>query len=143
MPDEQVYDSPVEWVARHVRSYVETAGRKGHRKWGAPTLLLTTRGRKTGRLRRTALIYGQDGERYVVVGSNGGSRANPNWYFNLTEHPDVTVQVEADVFPARARVARDGERARLWRLMTEIWPTYDNYQAKVKREIPVVVLERQ
>ena len=83
------------------------------------------------------------GDGYVVVGSNGGARANPNWYFNLTEHPDVTVRVEAEVFSARARVARDAERARLWRIMTEIWPTYDNYQSRVKREIPVVVLERQ
>jgi deazaflavin-dependent oxidoreductase (nitroreductase family) len=83
------------------------------------------------------------GDGYVVVGSNGGARANPNWYFNLTEHPDVAVRVEAEVFSARARVARDAERARLWRIMTEIWPTYDNYQSRVKREIPVVVLERQ
>jgi deazaflavin-dependent oxidoreductase (nitroreductase family) len=126
-----------------VRSYVETAGRNGHRKWGAPTLVLTTRGRKTGKLRRTALIYGRDGDGYVVVGSNGGARANPNWYFNLTEHPHVTVRVEAEVFSARARIARDAERAGLWRIMTEIWPTYDNYQSRVKREIPVVVLERQ
>ncbi|HEX6233192.1 MAG TPA: nitroreductase family deazaflavin-dependent oxidoreductase [Jiangellaceae bacterium] len=142
MPDEQVYDSPIDWVARHVRTYVESGGRKGHHKWGAPTLLLTTRGRKTGKLRRTALIYGRDGDRYVVVGSNGGARTNPDWYFNLREHPDVTVQVEGEVFAARARPADPEERPRLWRIMTQIWPTYETYQARLKREIPVVVLER-
>jgi deazaflavin-dependent oxidoreductase (nitroreductase family) len=137
---EQVHDSPIDWVGRHVRRYVDSRGRIGHRRWGAEILLLTTRGRKTGKLRRTALIYGRDGESYVVVGSNGGARANPAWYLNLLEHPDVTVQVVDHVFAARARPAAADERPRLWRIMTEIWPTYDTYQAKVKREIPVVVL---
>jgi deazaflavin-dependent oxidoreductase (nitroreductase family) len=139
--DEQVHYSPIDWVGRHVRSYVDSGGRTGNRRWGAEILLLTTRGRKTGKLRRTALIYGRDGKTYIVVGSNGGARANPAWYLNLLEHPDVTVQVVGDVFPARARPADAAERRRLWQIMTEIWPTYDTYQAKVKREIPVVVLD--
>ena len=141
-PQEKVYDSPTGWVARHVRGYVETDGRKGHRWSGVSTLLLTTRGRKTGKLRRTALIYGEDRDRYLVVGSKGGAKTHPSWYLNLVEHPEVHLQVGADKFPARARPATAREKPRLWKLMTSIWPEYDRYQARTDRDIPVVILER-
>ncbi|MBA3728830.1 MAG: nitroreductase family deazaflavin-dependent oxidoreductase [Actinobacteria bacterium] len=140
-PQEEVFESPTGWVARHVRRYVETDGRSGHRWGGAHTLLLTTRGRKSGKLRRTALIYGRDGDRYLVVASKGGAEKHPSWYLNLTENPDVQVQVGADRFAARALTAAADEKLRLWRLMASIWPEYDRYQAKTKRDIPVVVLE--
>jgi deazaflavin-dependent oxidoreductase (nitroreductase family) len=140
--EEEVLDSPTRWVARHVRRYVETDGRSGHRWNGRNTLLLTTRGRRSGRLRRTALIYGRDGDRYVVVASNGGARNHPYWYLNLTAHPEVQVQVQAERFAARARTAGAGERPRLWRMMAGIWPDYERYQRRTGREIPVVVLER-
>jgi deazaflavin-dependent oxidoreductase (nitroreductase family) len=140
--DEEVIDSPEGWVASHIRRYVKTSGEKGH-QWrkGVFTLLLTTRGRKTGKLHRTALIYGRDGDAYVVVGSNAGSRRHPAWYHNLSANPDVYVQVKSEVFPARARTATGEERARLWKMMSTIWPYYEGYQRKTKREIPVVVLE--
>jgi deazaflavin-dependent oxidoreductase (nitroreductase family) len=142
MADEPtVYDSPRGWVARHISSYVETGGRRGHRWNGVETLLLTTRGRKTGKLRRTALIYGKDGDRYVVVASTGGARNHPEWYLNLVANPGVTVQVKANVFGAAASPASGSERTRLWEQMAEIWPDYDAYQQKTKRTIPVVVLE--
>jgi deazaflavin-dependent oxidoreductase (nitroreductase family) len=138
----EVFDSPTGWVARHVRHYVETDGRTGHRWGGVYTLLLTTCGRKSGKLRRTGLIYGEDGGRYLVVASRGGAKKHPSWYLNLVEHPEVQVQVGADTFPARARTASSEEKARLWQLMTSIWPEYDRYQAKTTRDIPVVILER-
>jgi deazaflavin-dependent oxidoreductase (nitroreductase family) len=138
-PDE-VIDSPVGWVARHVRTYVASGGRKGHRWYGCDTLLLVTRGRRSGTLRRTALIYGVDGDRYVVVGSNGGSAEHPQWYRNLVADPLVRVQVRDSTFAARARTATGEERATLWREMVEIFPQYDRYQKRTKREIPVVVL---
>ena len=140
---ERVFDSPTGWVARHVHRYVKTDGRNGHRWSGVYTLLLTTRGRKSGKLRRTALIYGRDGERYLVVGSKGGSERHPSWYLNLLDHPEVDVQVGADRFSARARPSTPEERPRLWRIMTSIWPEYDRYQARTSREIPVVILERR
>jgi deazaflavin-dependent oxidoreductase (nitroreductase family) len=140
---EQVYDSPRGWVGRHVREYVETDGRKGHRWSGVDTLLLTTRGRKTGKLRRTALIYGRDGDRYLVVASSGGSRSHPSWYPNLSANPEVHVQVGADRFDARAVTASLKERPRAWGLMATIWPEYDRYQKRTAREIPVVVIERK
>ena len=104
-PPEEVFDSPKGWVAQHIRRYVETDGRKGHRWRGVDTLLLTTRGRRSGKLRRTALIYGRDGDRYLVVASSGGAKRHPSWYLNLAENPEVWVQVDADRFAARARTA--------------------------------------
>lgn len=139
---EEVFDSPRGWVSRHIRRYVETDGRKGHRWSGVNTLLLTTRGRKSGKLRRTALIYGRDGDRYLVVASNGGAKKHPSWYLNLAENSEVEVQVGADKFTARAHTATAKEKPRLWRLMISIWPEYEGYQARSKRVIPIVVLER-
>jgi deazaflavin-dependent oxidoreductase (nitroreductase family) len=110
LPPEQVFDSPRGWVARHVRRYVETDGRSGHRWSGVNSLLLTTRGRKSGRLRRTALIYGRDGDRFLVVASQGGARKHPSWYLNLVDNPEVHVQVAAEKFPARARAATAKEK---------------------------------
>ena len=141
--NEQVLDSPEGWVAEHIRRYVETNGAEGH-EWrpGVYTLLLTTRGRRTGKLRRTALIYGRDGDDYLVVASQGGAPEHPAWYHNLLADPEVQVQVGADKFTARARTAGPEEKPRMWRTMTATWPAYDDYQRKTDREIPVVVLER-
>lgn len=138
---EDVFDSPTGWVAKHVRGYVETDGKKGHLFHGMPTLLLTTRGRRTGKQRRTALIYGRDGDRYVLVASNGGAPKHPAWYLNLLEQPNVEVQVGPDKFSARARAATAEEKPRLWQTMTSIFPRYDAYQRKAGRDIPVVILE--
>jgi deazaflavin-dependent oxidoreductase (nitroreductase family) len=138
---EQVTDSPSDWVAEHTRRYLESGGRDGH-EWqpGVPTLLLTTTGRRTGVKRRTALIYGQDGDRFVLVASKGGAPEHPAWYLNLVDDPEVEVQVLDDVFPATAQTAQGEERTRLWALMRSVWPAYDEYQTKTDREIPVVVL---
>jgi deazaflavin-dependent oxidoreductase (nitroreductase family) len=140
---EEILDSPTGWVSRHIRRYVETDGSSGHKWNGRLTLLLTTRGRKSGRLRRTALLYGQDDDRYLLVASNGGARSHPLWYLNLVAQPEVQVQVGADKFAARARTAGAEEKPRLWRLMTSIWPDYDRYQQRTGRDIPVVILERR
>ncbi|MET0697199.1 MAG: nitroreductase family deazaflavin-dependent oxidoreductase [Acidimicrobiia bacterium] len=141
-PTEEVHDSPTGWVNQHIKSYVESDGRQGHRWHGAETLLLTTRGRKTGKLRRSALIYGPDGDSYVIVASKGGSKTHPAWYLNLVADPDVEVQIEAETFAARASTARGPRRERLWTMMAEIWPDYEKYQRRTERQIPVVILER-
>jgi deazaflavin-dependent oxidoreductase (nitroreductase family) len=142
-PDEEpIYDSPTGWVAKHIRGYAETDGKDGHSYQGIAALLLTTRGRKSQKLRRTALYYGEDDGRYLVVASNGGSSRHPSWYLNLTERPEVDVQVGADTFRARARVATAEEKPELWRQMVAIFPMYARYQAKAGRDIPLVILER-
>jgi deazaflavin-dependent oxidoreductase (nitroreductase family) len=137
----EVTDSPVEWVADHTRRYLETGGEEGH-EWrpGVPTLLLTTTGRKSGVKRRTALIYGRDNADYVIVASKGGTPDHPAWYLNLEADPEVEIQVLDSVLPATARTVTGEERERLWALMRQIWPAYDEYQTKTDREIPVVVL---
>lgn len=140
--DPETTDSPINWVAAHVRRYVESDGTRGHRWSGVNTLLITTVGRRTGVPRRTALIYGRDGDHYVVVASNGGKKQQPHWYLNLLETPAVTVQVADQVFQGRARPANEEERPRLWTAMISIWPEYDVYQRKADREIPVVTIER-
>ncbi len=128
--------------AEHVKRYVETDGEEGHEWQGTTTLILTTTGRRSGEERSTPLIYGQHGDAYVVVASKGGAPEHPAWYLNLSEHPDVTVQVKADRFQAKARTATAEERPELWELMAERWPAYNDYKQKTDREIPVVVLER-
>lgn len=139
---DEVLDSPTDWVAEHIRSYVETDGETGHLYLGFPTLLLTTRGRRTGALRRTPLIYGRDGDRYLLVASNGGAPRHPAWYLNLVAEPEVSVQVGAEVFTARARTAGAEERRALWPVMAAVFPRYDTYQAQTERELPLVVLSR-
>lgn len=140
--DEEVMDSPTGWVAKHIQSYVDSDGSNGHRHYNNDALLLTTRGRKSGKLRRTALYYGRDGDRLIVVASNGGSATHPLWYLNLAADPNVTVQVGPDVFPATARLAEPSERPALWELMTGLFQQYNAYQAKATRQIPVVIIER-
>lgn len=141
--DQPAIDSPTGWVAKHIQRYVATNGEDGHMWRGVPTLLLTTVGRRSGQPRRLALIYGTDGDRYVVVASKGGAQQHPEWYLNLVEHPEVEVQVLADRFRATARTATAEERERLWPQLVAIWPDYANYQKKTKREIPLVLLERR
>jgi len=127
----------------HVRRYEETDGVVGHIwKRGAKTLLLTTRGRKTGNETTSPLIYEDAGDAYVIVASKGGAPKHPGWYRNLVKDPNVRVQVKDDVFVARARTASGDERERLWQLAAQQWPDYDTYQTRTDREIPVVVLER-
>jgi deazaflavin-dependent oxidoreductase (nitroreductase family) len=140
---EESLDSALDWVADHTRRYVESDGEDGHEWMGVPTLVLTTRGRRSGRLRRNALIYGKDGDDHVIVASRGGHANNPLWYLNLVEDPNVGVQVGAERFDATAHTATAEEKARLWPAMAKIWPAYDEYQAKTERDIPVIVLERK
>ncbi len=140
---EEVFDSPTGWVRDHIRNYVESNGEQGHEWRGITTLLLTTRGRKSGKLRRTALIYGQAEGNYLLVASNGGSDNHPLWYLNLSENPEVELQVGAEKFKAQARTANAEEKARLWPLMAKIFPNYDSYQekaGKAGRDIPLVIL---
>ena len=125
----------------HVRRYQETDGEVGYIWNGVPTLLLTTSGRRTGEPTTTPLIFGRDGDDYVIVASQGGKAEHPGWYRNLAKQPEVELQVKGDRIRGRARTTEGDERARLWREMAEIWPPYDEYATRTDREIPVVVVE--
>jgi deazaflavin-dependent oxidoreductase (nitroreductase family) len=128
--------------SEHVRVYRETGGERGYHWRGTTILLLTTLGRSSGVQRTTPLIHRTDGDHFVIVASKGGAPEHPAWFENLTAEPNVTLQVLGEVFAARASVAEGSERERLWALMAEVWPAYDDYQQKTDRLIPVVVLER-
>jgi deazaflavin-dependent oxidoreductase (nitroreductase family) len=128
---------------RHVAAYRESDGERGYDWRGTTILLLTTKGRSSGEEHTTPLIHREDDGRWVIVASKGGAPDHPYWFKNLDADPEVTIQVKGDVVPARASVASGDERERLWRLMTEVWPAYDEYQERTDREIPVVVLERR
>jgi deazaflavin-dependent oxidoreductase (nitroreductase family) len=117
---------PPGWQQEHMRRYIETDGAEGHIWNGVPTLLLTTKGHKSGEWRTTPLIYGRDGDRYLVVASRGGAPEHPQWYRNLSAEPEVRVQVLGDRFTARARTAGPDEKPRLWQTMASIWPAYND-----------------
>jgi deazaflavin-dependent oxidoreductase (nitroreductase family) len=127
----------------HVRVYRETDGERGYHWRGTTILLLSTEGRTSGEIRITPLIHRTDGERWVVVASKGGAPANPSWYENMLANPNAMIQVLGEEIPVRATTAEGEERARLWSLMCEVWPAYEDYQAHTDREIPVVVLTRR
>ena len=124
----------------HVRRYRQTDGEIGYWWNGAPTLLLTTTGRRSGEARTTPLIFGRDGDDYLVVASVGGMPTHPAWYLNLVDDPSARIQVRGEHIDVVARTAQADEKPRLWRVVNDVWPNYDTYQERTDRVIPVVVL---
>lgn len=125
-------------------AYRATGGKLGGRFLrGAPVLLLTTTGRKSGAPRVAPLIYLRDGERLVLVASKGGMDHHPLWYRNLVANPEVEVQLGRAVIPMRARTADDAERSALWPRLLAVYRDYADYQARTQRTIPVVILEKR
>jgi deazaflavin-dependent oxidoreductase (nitroreductase family) len=137
------------WIFDHIELYKADPVKAhmwdsalGGSKGMVPTLLLTTKGRKSGRDLPIPLIYGTYGRAYVVIASKGGAPDHPAWYKNLVANPVCQIQVSTDVYKAKARTATGEERAKLWSQLQKIYPPYDDYQrVATGREIPVVVLE--
>jgi deazaflavin-dependent oxidoreductase (nitroreductase family) len=109
---------------------------------GAPLVLITHTGAKSGKQRTSPVVYTRDGDNIVVIASKGGAPTHPDWYRNLVANPDVTVELPNEKFDARARTATGAERERLFRAQADLMPHFDEYQKKTSRELPVVVLER-
>jgi deazaflavin-dependent oxidoreductase (nitroreductase family) len=126
----------------HVQAYRETNGEKGYLWNGAPILLITTKGRRTGQQRTIPIIFAYDGDACVIIGSKGGSPTHPKWYLNILEEPRVEIQIKGEKFEAVTRTAESPERERLWAEVMKVWPKYDEYQSRTSRRIPVVVIER-
>ena len=124
----------------HAGVYRATGGKLFGRMGKSPILLLNTVGRKTGRKRTTPLLYVMDGEDFVIIASKGGAATHPAWYLNLRANPDATVEIGDREAQVEAGVADPEEKARLWQKMVEMYPTYDDYQRKTEREIPLLVL---
>jgi deazaflavin-dependent oxidoreductase (nitroreductase family) len=124
----------------HAGVYRATGGKLFGRMGKSPILLLNTVGRKTGRKRTTPLLYVMDGEDFVIIASKGGAATHPAWYLNLRANPDATVEIGDREVQVEAGVADPEEKARLWEKMVEMYPTYEDYQRKTEREIPLLVL---
>jgi deazaflavin-dependent oxidoreductase (nitroreductase family) len=142
MTQAQPYDYSLMGDA-HVALYEDTHGVEGYIWNGAPILILRTKGAKSGAPRKHPLIYGEDGDNYLIVASMGGAPKHPQWYRNLVANPEVELQVRDEKFAATARTASPEEKARLWPIMTAVWPNYDQYQERTERDIPLVILERR
>jgi deazaflavin-dependent oxidoreductase (nitroreductase family) len=133
--------SPYDFVRDHVDQYLATDGAEGANFNGIECTILTTTGRKSGKVRRSPIVRVHDGEHYLAVASMGGQPKHPVWYLNLIANPDVTIQDKDLVVECTARAASGDERERLWAVAVDAYPEYADYQEKCDREIPVVVLE--
>jgi deazaflavin-dependent oxidoreductase (nitroreductase family) len=130
-------------IAINLAVYKLTKGALGGSMVGLGVLLLTTTGRKSKKLITRPLGFFPDGDKYVIIGSNGGSDSHPNWYLNLQENPKVHVQIKERQFDAMAAPAAEPERKRLWDKLVELSPWYVRYAEKTQRVIPMVVLTPQ
>ncbi|MEZ5238371.1 MAG: nitroreductase family deazaflavin-dependent oxidoreductase [Microthrixaceae bacterium] len=142
MPIEGDYEpSPWEPVAEQVELYERTDGEEGYEFAGGPCIILTTKGAKSGKLRKTPLIRVTDGTNYLVVGSMGGAPQNPNWVHNLRADPRARLRDKAEVRDYTVRELEGEEKQQWWERATGVWPDYDEYQASTERIIPVFLLE--
>jgi len=123
-----------------VEEFRSNEGKVGGRFEGRTLLLLHTKGAKSQRERINPVAYIKDGDRFVVIASKGGAPTNPDWYYNILTNPMVTVEVGKDMFPARARIAEEPERTRLYNEMVKVMPGFDDYRRKTTRVIPVIML---
>jgi deazaflavin-dependent oxidoreductase (nitroreductase family) len=109
---------------------------------GSPLVLITTTGAKSAKQRTTPIVYTTDGDNVVIIASKGGAPTSPDWFHNLVANPDVKVELANESFDAKARVAEEPERERLYRAQAELMPNFAEYEKATTRKIPVVVLER-
>ncbi len=142
MPVQGEYEpSPAEFVANQVALYESTNGVEGGTLQDKPVVILTTKGRHSGKVRKSPLMLVEDNGKYAVIASMGGAPKHPVWYLNLMASPEVTLQDGANVYEMTARELDGDERTRWWAIAVEAWPAYADYQTKTDRQIPVVVLE--
>ncbi|WP_405453054.1 nitroreductase family deazaflavin-dependent oxidoreductase [Streptomyces achromogenes] len=144
MPLEGEYEpSPEQWVREQVELYESSGGTEGTtlRDTGLPVIVLTTRGAKSGKLRKTPLMRVEHEGRYAVVASVGGAPKHPVWYFNVRADPHVELQDGPVKRDMRAREVTGAEKAGWWERAVAAYPPYADYQKKTSREIPVFVLE--
>lgn len=125
-----------------IAEFRANGGKVGGMFAGAPLLLLTTTGAKSGQPRTTPLVYTTDGDRIVIIASKGGAPTSPDWYHNLVANPAATIELGHETLPVRARVTEGEERQRLFDQQAALMPNFAEYQQNTTRQIPVVVLER-
>lgn len=132
-----------DWNRKIIEEFHANGGKVGGPFEGAPLLLLTTTGAKSGERRTTPLVYMPEGDHMVIFASKAGAPTNPDWYHNLIAHPQVTVEAGTETFNAVAVVITGEERDRLYAQQAARNPGFAEYQTKTTRKIPVIALERQ
>jgi deazaflavin-dependent oxidoreductase (nitroreductase family) len=132
---------PEDFNTRIIREFRENGGKVGGPFQGAPLLLLHTTGAHSGTERVNPVMYGRDGDNYVVFASKGGAPSNPAWYHNLLAHPDVSAEIGGETVRLSARIAEGEERDRIWTPWKTANPGFADYEAKTTRQIPVVILQ--
>jgi len=147
VPVEGEYEpSPAQWVRDQVAEYEASGGTRANtlRDTGLPIIVITTRGRRSAWVRKTPVMRVEHDEEYALVASQGGAPRHPNWYFNLTSHPDeVTLQDGPVAVDVSVRVVEGAERAAWWERAVTAYPPYADYQLKTSRVIPVLVARRR
>ena len=133
---------PNDFNQQVIAEFRANGGKVGGPFAGSPMALLTTTGARSGQPRTTPLVYTTDGDRIVIIASKAGAPTNPDWYHNLVANPMATLEIGAEKFQARARVAEGEERERLYDQQAALMPGFAEYQKKTTRQIPVVILER-
>jgi deazaflavin-dependent oxidoreductase (nitroreductase family) len=133
--------SPWEPIAEQVQRFEASGGAEGNELEGKPCIVLWTRGRHSGLIRKSPLMRVEHDGRYAVVASMGGAPKHPVWYLNLVADPLVSLQDGPTVRDYQAREVTGDEKAEWWARANEVWPPYDGYQERTEREIPVVVLD--
>jgi deazaflavin-dependent oxidoreductase (nitroreductase family) len=133
---------PADFNAAVIKEFRENGGKVGGPFEGAPMLLLTSSGAKSGQPRTSPMMYLADGGRYLVFASKGGAPTNPDWYHNLVAHPDASIEVGAERFGVKATVITGAERDELYARQAALYPGFAEYEAKTTRTIPVIALEK-
>ncbi|RZS87295.1 deazaflavin-dependent oxidoreductase (nitroreductase family) [Motilibacter rhizosphaerae] len=133
--------SPEQWVRDQVEAYERTGGQEKGDLRGVPVIVVTSRGARSGKLRKNPLMRVEHAGTYAAVASKGGAPEHPTWYWNLVGEPLVEVQDGPARQDYRARIAEGAERAEWWERAVAVWPDYAAYQTKTDREIPVFLLE--
>ncbi|WP_426309553.1 nitroreductase family deazaflavin-dependent oxidoreductase [Cellulosimicrobium sp. E-16] len=140
--DGEYAPSPSAWSRKQAESYESSGGTRSTTLNGMPVVVLTTLGRRTGKVRKTPLMRVEHDGVYAVVASLGGAPRHPVWYHNVVAHPLVELQDEAERHDYVAREVHGEERALWWERAVAAYPPYADYQTRTSREIPVLVLER-
>jgi len=135
-------DQMAEFNKKVIDEFRANGGKVGPPFAGAPMVLLTHKGAKSGKTYTTPLVYSKDGARIVIVASKAGAPNNPSWYHNLIAHPEVTLEIGTEQFKARAVVTKGEERERLFNAQAAQMPMFNDYRSKTKRQIPVIALDR-
>ncbi len=142
--DGEYEPSPAEWVRDQVETYESSGGQRGNTLWdtGLPVVIVTTRGSRSGKIRKIPLMRVEHDGEYALVASMGGAPHNPVWYYNVKAHPEITIQDGAQPFAATARELSGAERDEWWARAVAAYPPYAEYQTRTERQIPVFVATR-